>query len=274
MPSPNRQLFALPDGPPATLDIAGAHYCLARVFKHDFFAATCLYETDQGERFPRIVAKFSRHQPFCGVPLAWAASFLRDHEEAIYKALEGVQGVPALVGRIGESAFAMEFIDARPLDHNPPPPAGFFDQLAQLLSAVHARGVAYADANKRSNFLIAPDGRPFVIDFQISLRLRNDLPWPIRAVIARAVRYLMSKDIYHLYKHKRRIAPQELTPQQDALSRHLTGLHLIHRKLTTVWRSGRRLFLKSQFQKGALTSPTAALEDHHQPEKDTWRKME
>ena len=29
--------------PPESLDLAGATYSLVRVFKHDFFAATCFY---------------------------------------------------------------------------------------------------------------------------------------------------------------------------------------------------------------------------------------
>ena len=81
----------------------------------------------------------------------------------------------------------------------------------------------------------------------------------------------MGKDLYHLYKHKRRLAPNELTPEEEILSRNRSGVHLLHRKLTKPYRALRRGFLKKQFAKGSLKSPTADLEDHHQPEKDSWR---
>jgi len=40
----NNPLFALPAAPPEEITLAGARYRIALVFKHDFFAATCLYE--------------------------------------------------------------------------------------------------------------------------------------------------------------------------------------------------------------------------------------
>jgi hypothetical protein len=85
------------------------------------------------------------------------------------------------------------------------------------------------------------------------------------------VRYVADRDLYHLYKHKRRLAPAELTPEEGALSRQRGGLHALHRAVTTPWRSVRRWFLRRQYEKGALVSPTGQLEDHHQPEKATWR---
>jgi hypothetical protein len=217
------------------------------------------------------VVKFGRTQGFCGLPMDWLGRFNRDHEETIYRLLAGVRGVPRWAGRVGEIGYAIEYIPGHPLDHAPAPPAGFFDRLREVMDAIHARGVAYGDANKRSNILIGPGDQPFVIDYQISLRRRDDLPWPLRPLIARVCDYLRQKDLYHFYKHKRRMAPQELTAEEDELSRHRSGLHLLHRKLTKPYRSVRRRFLKGQAEKGQLISPTAALEDHHQPEKATWR---
>jgi hypothetical protein len=132
--------------------------------------------------------------------------------------------------------------------------------------------VAYADANKRSNMLVAEDGRPFLVDYQIAIRRRDDLPWPLGWIVGTAVTYVARKDLYHLYKHKRRLSPDELRPFEDAVSRSRSGLHWLHRKLTKPYRSLRRMFLHKRYVKGALLSPTAGLEDHHQPEKDTWRK--
>jgi len=320
----NRQLFALASSPAQSLTIADARYRLVRVFKHDFFAATSLYEAVGPAEVPRVVVKMYRQQGFCGLGLAWLGRASRDHEQAIYRALAGVEGVPRLLGPVGSTGLAIQYIDAQPLDRygwhghasavcehgredsgwhgHPrllgwpcssqascasmvtanstddhatpalPLPAGSFERLRALLEAVHARGVAYVDFNKRSNILIDAAGRPWLIDFQIALRRRDDLPWPLRLMLAAVVAYLQDKDLYHLYKHKRRLARQELTDQEEALSRRRGGWHGIHRALTKPYRSLRRLFLRRQYQSGRLVSPTAGLEDHCQPEKQTWRK--
>ena len=267
----NTQLFALPAPPPEQIDAGGASYRLVRVFKHDFFAATCLYEATAPAEISRIVVKLYRTQPFCGLGLAWLGRASRDHERAIYAALAGVAGVPRWVGCVGQAGCAMEYIDAPPVDRLDSPPPGYFDRMRAVLDAVHARGVAYVDANKLSNMLAGPEGQAFLIDFQIALRRRDDWPAPARALLGRIVRYLQDRDIYHLYKHKRRLAPDELTEEQDRLSRSRGRWHAIHRKLTKPYRAIRRRFLRRQHRTGRLVSPTADIEDQHQPEKDTWK---
>ena len=274
-PRYNSQLFALRDRPPERIALAGGSYRLTKVFKHDFFAATCLYELDaaaSGETFAKIVVKFGRRQDFCGLPLAWIGKFLRDREEAIYVALAGLNGIPRWAGAIGLSDYAIEYIEGKPLDHLEKPQAGFFDELAEIFRSIHARGVAYCDTNKRSNILVGPDGRPYLVDYQLAIRRRDDLPRPVRAVWNAVVGYMMRKDFYHLYKHKRRMAPDELRPEEEPLSRPQGLLVNLHRKLTKPYRRLRRAFLSRQYRNGKLESPTADLEDHYQPEKDKWRK--
>jgi hypothetical protein len=266
-------MFAMSQLPPSQVRAAGALYRLVRVYKHDFFAATCLYERCEpsgGWPPPRVVVKFMRKEQFCGIGGRWLGRLLAGHEQAIYERLTGLAGVPRWVQRIDETTIAIEHLAATPLDHAPPP-AGFFDRLRDLLREVHARGVGYCDMNKRSNILVGPGGEPFLIDYQISIRSLDDWPWPVRAMAARLVRYVQNRDVYHLYKHKRRISPRELTPQEAELSRRLTALHRLHRLLTDPWRRVRRAFLRSRHRKGALVSPTGSLEDHDQPEKRTWR---
>jgi len=276
----NAQLFALREAPPAQVEVAGRRYRLVRVFKHDFYAATALYELDpaggqaDAEAIRKIVVKFGRTQPLCGLDMSWYGRLLHAHEKAIYRELKGVRGVPRWVGSVSETAYAIEYIESRPLDHDPPPPKGFFDELRKIFDEVHARGVGYCDSNKRSNILVAKDGRPYLIDYQISIRRRDDWPRPLRTIIAAAVEYMIKKDLYHLYKHKRRISPDELTPEEEVLSRRPGGLHGLHRRIAKHYRSIRRRFLSRQYDSGRLNSPSAELEDHHQPEKATWRKTD
>jgi hypothetical protein len=223
-------------------------------------------------KIEKVVVKFYRTQPFCGLPMAWLGRFSRDHERAIYAALEGVAGVPRWLGCVSEAGYALQYVDARPIDRDLTLPAGFFDRLEDLFAAVHTRGVAYVDANKRSNILADLTGQPHLVDFQIALRRRDSWPWPLRSAIGGLVGYLQGRDLFHLYKHKRRLAPAELTPRQERLSRRMGFWHRLHGLLVKPYKAARRRFLRRQYQAGRLVSPTAHLEDHYQPEKETWRK--
>ncbi len=268
----NTQLFALAHPPPEEIELGGRRYRLVRVFKHDFYAATSLYEALEPADIPRIVVKIYRTQPFWGLPMRWLGRASRNHERATYRALAGLEGIPRWAGSLGQTGCAIEYIDAAPLDHVQPVPEGYFDRARRVLDGVHARGVAYVDANKRSNFLVGPGGEAFLVDFQIALRRRDDWPWPLRALVRRLVRYLQEKDLYHLLKHKRRLAPGELSEEEEALSRRRSGLHALHRRLIKPYKALRRWFLRRQYRSGRLVSPSAELEDHHQPEKQTWRE--
>ncbi len=272
--SKNVQLFALRHPPPETVTLRKLTYRRTRVFKHDFFAATCLYEAVDPEKadIPRVVVKFGRTQEFWGLPLEWYGRWLCRHEREVYSRLAGVQGVPRWAGRVDDATYAIEYIDAKPLDHLKTPPPGFFDKLLDVFGRIHQRGVAYCDANKQSNILVDQAGDPFVIDFQISGYLHEHWPWPLRRIPEMIVRRAQRSDMYHLYKHKRRLAPNELRPGEEELSRRRGRMHILHRKISAKWRKIRRRFLKHQYKAGRLESPTADLEDHHQPEKGTWRR--
>ena len=263
--------FALRRPPAAELSIAGRAYRLTKVFKHDFFAATCLYAAaaPTGD-LDELVVKFYRTQRVGILPMGWHGRHSRNHERAVYRRLEGIPGIPRYAGDVGDNGAAIEFIHALPIDHGQSIPPGFFDRLRGLFDAVHARGVAYVDANKRSNILLDESGGCWLIDFQISI-IGPDWPWPAGAISRSVVRYFQGKDLYHLYKHKRRLAGAELTEEEREISLHRTGLHALHRWLTKPYRAIRRRFLGDKYRQGKLVSPTSQLEDHYQPEKETWR---
>ncbi len=243
----------------------GFTYYLDTVFKHDFWAATCLYVTDDSQaEYPKVVIKSGRTHRFKCLPLHWLGRWMTSHECRIYERLESLPPlIPVYLGRLDATRFAMEYIDAKPLDHLEDPPEGFFDRLVKLFEAVHACRVAYVDSNKRSNILVRPNGEPCLIDFQISLRPNIITRW--------FMGYLMSKDIYHALKHKRRMAPTELRDNEVVASQRSGWLHKMHAVAATSYRRVRRKFLRKKYRSGQLHSPTADLETHIQPEKESWR---
>ncbi|NLF30646.1 MAG: hypothetical protein GX591_07140 [Planctomycetes bacterium] len=269
----HKQMFALAGGCPDEVTVRGRIYRLVGVFKHDFFAATALYAADDGAAPERIVVKFGRRQGFCGLPLAWVGRYLARRERRIHRRIDGIEGIQRWVDYVGPSAFALEYLPGRPLDTVDPPPGGaFFDALRDLVDAVHERGVAYGDLNKRSNILVTPDGRPALIDFQICAFRPRRARWLRRIAADRIVAYLQRMDLYHLYKHKRRLAPEALRRDERAMAQRRGGLLRLHRTVATPVRQVRRRLLTNLHRNGRLTSPTACLEPGEQPEKATWRR--
>lgn len=233
---------------PASIDLPDGRYELLRTYKHDFFAATGLYGGPGG----RVVLKLGRRVSLLGLPMAWLGEHLADRECAIYDALAGVQGVPRCIGRWGRTGFVHEFVEGHPLQRREPVADDFFPRLRQLLEQVHARNLAYVDLEKRENILVDADGRPCLIDFQISWywpsvggRPRGGWRRLLPAVAGRFVLGRLQRgDRYHLLKHWRRHRPDLLTPAELAESYRVGFWIRVHRLISWPIQSVRRLALR------------------------------
>lgn len=261
-------------GLPKTLPLGPRRYILEQVFKHDFFAGTARYRHVPGEpgtdaasqpgrrvhldapagALPeQVVLKVNRHADLLGVPLAWLGAYLARHEWEILQRLQSLPGgrTPTPLGRYGSTGLIYGYIEGHSLDEKPALPAGFFDDLAELLAGLHARRIAYVDMNKRGNILVRPDGRAALIDFQISWHAPRRLAgsrWWADAVLAR----LAAEDRYHLYKHKRRFQPEQMSPDDLAQSRRVSGWVTWHRRLTRPLTTLRRRVLGWLYRRGDL----------------------
>ena len=224
---------------PPTVEIDGRSYALVRAFKHDFFAATALYEGQSG----RIVVKIGRRTCFLGLPLRWAGRLLARHEADMYRRLADVEVVPRFVGMCGLDTIAHEYIEGHPLRKGEHVPDDFFARLAEALAVIHSRDMAYVDLEKCENVLVGEDGRPYLFDFQIAwfvARKHGGALPPARWLLRR----LQRGDLYHLRKLRRRTRPDQLTPEELAESyRRPFWLHA-HRWLTWPLQRIRRGVLK------------------------------
>ncbi len=237
-------LFALGPGHlPDEVEAAGRRYRFVELFKHDFFAATGLYEqVSEGEgRGCRAVLKVQRTHHWWGVPMRWLGRIVAWREISIYRKLQGVRGIPAFLGRVGPTGFLHAFIPGVDLHADLPLTGAFFDELATLFEALHQRNVAYVDANKRENILYGEDGLPWLIDFQISYNHRWPRWWNVtgRWWFRRFVR----ADWYHLYKHKTRLLPEECGAEDFARAEDRGILHRVHRFCSRPVIRRRRLIL-------------------------------
>ena len=246
-------------GPPPAFTVGDCRYRLIREVKHDFFAATAFYAAaDDPSGAPAAVLKMGRVAPFCGLPLRWVGRALRDREVRFYDALSGVRGVPALLGRVGQTGFAHAYVPGRPLDPKRPVPDGFFDALDALLGELAARGIAYVDTNKPENVLLGDDGGPHLIDFQISWGRSPLLVLaPLRPVDRATLNLLHRCDLYHLLKHKRRLRPDELTVAERAAGGRPSLPIRVHRAATKPYFLVRRRLFRWLRETGRVLPETS-----------------
>lgn len=94
------------------------------------------------------------------------------HEYAAYRRLEGIPGVPRCLGLGADGALLLEYVEARPYDDllfaedsASAARARFFDQLLQLIQALHEAGVSHSDLKRRGNILVDEGFSPWLIDF-------------------------------------------------------------------------------------------------------------
>jgi predicted Ser/Thr protein kinase len=130
-----------------------------------FQSSVYLVESD-GQRaavkdFLRTPAKFRR----------FVAPWLVSREIKALKALDGTPGVPRFFGRVDRYAFAMEFIEGRPIAEFGPGELSpeVLARVQEAIDGIHARGVSHGDLKRRSNLLVTPDERIYLIDFAAAL---------------------------------------------------------------------------------------------------------
>lgn len=190
------------DDPPNRVEINGDTHHRVRIFKHDSWAATALYEGTAG----LVVCKFNRRQPIGLIPMRWLGWLLARRETRFLRHLAELTNVPRWSGHVfadGKrlaNAVAHEYVPGRPLRYDEPVSEAFFVSLEAALAEIHRRGMAYVDLHKPENVLVGEDGEPYLLDFQIGFELPGW--WPANSALGRAMlRMLQQSDIYHLQKH-------------------------------------------------------------------------
>lgn len=104
----------------------------------------------------------------------------------------------------GQRVLFRGWIEALPLHiAKPEDDLAYFKSAKRALRALHRQNVTHNDLAKEQNWLRTPDGRCMLTDFQLATCFRS------RHALFRLAAY---EDLRHLLKHKRKYAPQSLTP--------------------------------------------------------------
>lgn len=140
--------------------------------------------------------------------------------------LDGTAGVPNFHGKIDALAFAMQYIEGKPLDHfhKGEVPAPIFTRIEATIAALHARGVAHGDLKRRSNVLVTPDEQIYLIDFAAAVVARG----PLSTKLMRALAEIDEKSVPRL---KRFVAPECLTDADKLKLANPTSLEKWARRL-------------------------------------------
>ena len=104
--------------------------------------------------------------------------WLTRHEQGIYRALEGIDLLPRLLGQVDRYAFAMEYRPGRLLSRSLKSelPSNFLSDLERGVDEMHRRGIVHLDLSHRSNILLGEDGRPVLLDFASAIRFGSKGP--------------------------------------------------------------------------------------------------
>jgi RIO-like serine/threonine protein kinase len=176
------------------------------VLKRDLLGTVCRID-EPAQDFPAGIVRIERDTRDARWWLRLAARRLAAREARALAALRHVPGIPRLLQWDGH-CLQRSWLDGQPMQRNPPRDPAYYREALRLIRRLHAAGVVHNDLAKEPNWLVAPDGSPAVVDFQLAMRPRYR-GWRFRA--------LAYDDLRHLLKHKRTYCPERLTARQRTI---------------------------------------------------------
>ncbi len=172
-----------------------------RVLKQDHFGRVVLRTNAGGAS---VVRRETDAAPW------WTRGIARRlaaREARALEALRGIEGIPTLLGWDGH-VLERSFLTGQPMQEARPGDPHYFRAARRLLCRVHARNVVHNDTAKEPNWLVLPDGRPALIDFQLAAVGRR------RGALFRT---LAREDLRHFLKHKRTYLSEALDARERGI---------------------------------------------------------
>ena len=183
-----------------TPDIAQARFLPDTVHKRDVFSETISGQIEGHPDLPVVLRKLDG-VPFWAKPLAW---WLARKEIKGLRAVQGIEGCPLLI-RADRVGLLRSWTQGTPLQLAKPSDPAWYKDAKRLLRDIRRAGVTHNDIAKPQNWLMTPEGRAAVIDFQLASVHRRR---------GRLFRTMAREDLRHLLKQKRAYAPELLTPSE------------------------------------------------------------
>ena len=143
----------------------------------------------------------------------WARALARHLMRREHRALTrlglgaGIEGIPRVLD-LDSTRLTRSWIEGAPMQIAKPRDPAYFRAASRLLRRLHAADVIHNDLAKETNWLVTPEGRPALVDFQLAMTLTR------RRSLARALGH---DDLRHLLKHKRTYLPEALTAREKRI---------------------------------------------------------
>jgi len=168
---------------------------------------TYLYDTGEA----RLVVK----APGGRWPYRWFSGWLIRREAHAYRRLEGLKNIPTYRGLIDNRYLVVDYVPGEPARYAEIADRDqFFSELLRSIQAMHARGVAHGDLQKKDNLWVS-NGHPVLIDFGASVIRRGG-----SALVNRWLfRFAAQLDLNQWAKLKTRGRPDRLPEAERALYR-------------------------------------------------------
>ena len=150
---------------------SGGHTAEALI-SSGYQGAAYLYDGAEGRR----VIKAATGSWIVGSVRRWMIR----REFAVYRRLASVDNVPHCHGLLDDQFLVLQFVDGIPLsdlDRDIANSDTFYQELLQIITNVHAAGVAHGDLKRRCNVLVSPDEHPCIIDFGAAVTLSERGGW-------------------------------------------------------------------------------------------------
>lgn len=199
-----------------------ARFIPTTVHKRDEFSETVSGHLE-GAPDTKLVLRKLDGVPFWAKPIA---SFLARKEVRSLRIVTGIEGTPDLI-RVDKEGILRSWSEGIPLNLAKPNDPAFYRDARRILREMRGRNITHNDLAKPQNWLMTPDGKASVIDFQLASVHRR------RGKLFRVMAY---EDLRHLVKQKGRYARNHLTPSE---------LKMLQRKSlpTRIWMAtGKRLY--------------------------------
>ena len=114
------------------------------------------------------------------------------------------------IGRVDKLAFAIEFIEGKPIADFEPGELSLqtLENVQQSIDAIHERGVSHGDLKRRSNLLVTPDEQVYLIDFAAAVVGNRKINFLLNWLQKR----MAEIDDKSISKIKKFSAPDQMTP--------------------------------------------------------------
>jgi RIO-like serine/threonine protein kinase len=155
---------------------------------------------------PAVLKDYRHKNP---VTRGLLAPSLVKREYAVLRHLEGIPGSPRAYAIVEKRALLLEYIEGKTINKFKAGelPDRVYERLADLVRAMHQRGVVHLDLRQRKNILIAGE-QPWLIDFANAMK-------------GRLTSTLQAIDVSALLKFKARNWPHLMTAaDREALRSH------------------------------------------------------